>query len=275
MSGWIDLHVHTTYSDGLNTPGEILDLARELKLAAIAIADHDNFGAYLEAREMLREGDPELVQAVELSAGQGGEDIHILGYYFNPESDEFSRAIEGFREKRNHRGAEMLKKLKELGIDIPLELVRQIAGDSAIGRPHVADAMVQVKAVSRFEEAFQKYIGLDGPAYVPKANLTPREAIDLIHKADGLAFLAHPGIANAVRYIDEFAEYGLDGIEVYHSYHNKSLRRRLSKIAREKGLLASGGSDYHGRNDNHGMIGSQPVPMEYLTAMKEKLNSRI
>nr|MBN2277592.1 PHP domain-containing protein [candidate division Zixibacteria bacterium] len=271
MPRYIDLHVHTTYSDGRDDPGGILRLARELDLAAVAIADHDNFGAYLEACNLLREGDPELVPAVELSAGQDGEDIHILGYYFNPKADAFSRAIEGFREKRNQRGEKMLNKLKDLGIDIPLELVREIAGDSAIGRPHVADAMVRVKAVGRFEEAFNKYIGLDGPAYVPKANLTPREAIRLIHQAEGLAFLAHPGIANAAVHIDEFTEYGLDGIEVYHSFHNNSTRRRLTKIAEKKGLLKSGGSDYHGRDDRHGMIGSQPVPLEFLIAMKEKV----
>lgn len=273
MAAWIDLHIHTSFSDGLKSPGEVLEIVRKKGLAAFAICDHDNVGGYLEMKDLLDESDPELISGVELSSGKAGEDIHILGYGFNPSSELLTNALENFRNKRNKRGERMLKELKKLGIDVPIKLVREIAGSSAIGRPHIADALVRVKAIKKYEEAFTRYIGFDGPAYVPKANLTPKEAIELIHSSGGLAFLAHPGIADVVRYIDEFIDYGLDGVEVYHPHHGSHLRESLRSIVEERSILASGGSDYHGREGHYDIIGSQPVPIEILTKMKERLNS--
>jgi len=270
----IDLHIHSTYSDGIKTPAEILDIVRDLGLAAFALCDHDNFGAYFEAKQLLRNGDPELIPGVELSAGRSGEDIHILGYLFDPNSETLIDALEHFRKVRNQRGELMLEKLKNLGVDISLDLVKEIAGQSAIGRPHIADAMVRMKVIRGFDEAFERYIGLNGPAYIPKANLTPREAIELIHKANGLAILAHPSIADAAKHIEEFIGYGLDGIEVYHPYHTDNQRKRFSKLVSSRTILGSGGSDYHGRDGRYGMIGSMPVPPEYLTAMKTIHNSK-
>ncbi len=271
MKNKIDLHIHTNLSDGLSSPTEVLDMARDKKLSAISICDHDNFAGYFAIMEIRRNNDPEVITGVELSAGKGGEDIHILGYLFDPESEAFVKALEEFRDTRNKRGEKMLKKLKDLGMDIPLDMVKEIAGDSAIGRPTVADAMVRAKAIKSYDEAFSKYIGLDGPAYVPKQNLTPKEAIDLIHDAGGLAFLAHPGVAQAYRYIDEFVGYGMDGVEVHHPYHNSQMRKNLAKMAEEKSLLKCGGSDYHGREKHHGKIGSQPVPGKWLVEIKNKL----
>lgn len=269
MSARIDLHIHTTYSDGLTSPAHVLDIVRKKGLEAFSICDHDNLGGYFETRKLMMEGDPELVPGVELSAGRSGEDIHILGYYFDPDSKILVEALRRFREIRNRRGARMLQELKKMGIDISMELIEEIAGNSAIGRPHIADAMLRVSAINRYEDAFNRYIGLNGPAYVPKANLTPKEAIELIHGAGGLAFLAHPRIANAARFIDEFIDYGLDGIEIYHPYQHAGHRKTLSKIAKSKSILACGGSDYHGREDRYGMIGSQPVPPELLSEMKK------
>lgn len=271
MTSKIDLHIHTTFSDGLSTPQQVLDIARKKGLKAFSFCDHDNIGALNEIKDVLVEGDPELVPGVELSAGRGGEDIHMLGYFFNPQSNKLQDAIHGFQENRNRRGAQMLKELRKLKIDIPMELVLEFAGDSAIGRPHVADALVRVGAVRFYNEAFTRYIGMDGPAYVAKQNCSPSEVIELIHEAGGLAYLAHPGIADVARYIPEFVDYGLDGIEVYHSSHNSSTRKALIRIAEKENLLKSGGSDFHGRNSHHEMIGSQNVPEEYLLLMKEKL----
>lgn len=267
----IDLHIHSTYSDGIKTPAEILNEVREKNLAAFAITDHDNAGAYFEARELLKEGDPELITGVELSAGKGGEDLHILGYFFDPNSAFLASELERFREIRNQRGALMLQELRKLGIDIPLDMVIDIAGKSAIGRPHVANAMVQVGAVNNMDEAFIKYIGLEKPAYIPKANLTPKDAIELIHSAGGLAFLAHPRIAGASKYIREFVGYGLDGIEIYHPYHFSTHIKAYSKLTEKLSILGSGGSDYHGREGKYGAIGSQPVPYDLLSAMKTKV----
>jgi len=272
MSNRIDLHIHTTYSDGLLSPSEILDVAREKKLAAIALCDHDNYGGFLEINEITKKNDPEIIAGVELSTGQGGEDIHILGYMFNPASEPFKKALENFRERRNKRGEMILSKLKEIGIDIPLEMVQELAGNSAIGRPNIADAILKVGAINRFEEAFEKYIGIDGPAYVPKENLTPKRAIELIHDAGGLAFLAHPGVAKAYRYIDEFTNYGLDGIEIHHPYHNSQMKETLIDVASKKSLLKSGGSDSHGREKHHGKIGTQPITVEWLDEIKNRYN---
>jgi len=274
MEPRIDLHIHSTFSDGSKEPDEILNLVRKKKLAAFAIADHDNIGAYFEVKKLLKDGDPEAVPGMELSAGRGGEDLHILGYYMDVDSEILSRELKRFQEIRNRRGARMLKELKKLGIDIPFEMVEEIAGRSAIGRPHVARAMVRIGAIKNMDEAFVKYIGLEGPAYVPKANLSPRQAIELIHEAGGLAFLAHPRIAGAFRYIDELVGYGLDGIEVYHPHHYSNHVRMYAGIVKKKSILASGGSDYHGRQGRYGTIGSQPVPYKFLEAMKNKIKNR-
>ncbi|SYZ73110.1 PHP protein [Candidatus Zixiibacteriota bacterium] len=274
MPGYIDLHIHTNYSDGVDSPAEILKIVRRKGLAAIAICDHDNLQGYLEAKGLLEEGDPELVPAVELSAGGKDDDIHILGYGFDPESSYINEALAEMRRKRNRRGRKMLLKLKEMGFDIPYDVVREIAGKSAIARPHVADALLKLGFIKRYETAFGKYIGHDGPAYVAKENITPKGAIDLIHRAGGLAILAHPGIGGADKYIEDFIELGLDGIEVYHPQHNRRLRDRYTEIAAKNHIIATGGSDYHGRSGRNSIIGAQRVPYELLMVMKEKLKSK-
>jgi predicted metal-dependent phosphoesterase TrpH len=272
MPGHIDLHIHTFYSDGLASPEEVIKSVRQKKLAAFAICDHDNLEGYLKAKELLKNDGPELISGVELSSGKDDEDIHILGYDMVPDNDFLNDALDKFRLKRNQRGKKMLIKLKEMGIDIPYELVLEIAGYSAIGRPHIADALVRAKKIGDYETAFRRYIGKDGPAYVPKDNLEPKKAIELIHKAGGLAFLAHPGIGRAGQYIDEFIIQGLDGIEVYHPKHGSRLKKIFLKMAEEKSLLTSGGSDFHAREGRLSMIGSQSVPYENLARIKERQN---
>jgi len=271
MPNRIDLHIHTFFSDGLASPKEVLEMVRQEKLEAFAICDHDNLSGFFEMRKLLTDGDPELIAGVELSAGGDSEDLHILGYGFDPESDVLKNALEEFRLKRDHRGKKMLAKLKEMRIDIPYETVMEFAGRSAIGRPHIADAMLKIGAVRSYESAFLKFIGNKGPAYVAKQNLAPGEAIDLIHRSGGLAFLAHPGVNNAARHIDELLTLGLDGIEVYHPQHNRSQCKTYMKMAESKGLLAVGGSDYHGREGTQGAIGYQDVPVALLEALKTKL----
>jgi 3',5'-nucleoside bisphosphate phosphatase len=271
MPNRIDLHIHTLFSDGLASPKEVLEMVRKEKLKAFAICDHDNLAGYFETRKLLTDGDPELVAGVELSAGRDNEDLHILGYYFDPESKVLKKALDEFRKRRDDRGKKMLAKLKELGIDIPYETVMEFAGQSAIGRPHIADAMLKIGVVRSYESAFLKYIGNKGPAYVAKQNLSPGEAIDLIHKSGGLAFLAHPGVNNAGRHIDELLTLGLDGIEVYHPQHNRSQCKSYMKMAESKGLLAVGGSDYHGREGIQGAIGYQDVPVTLLEALKTRV----
>lgn len=270
MSG-ADFHIHSNFSDGINSPEEILDMAREKQLSAFSITDHDNIGGYLHLKNILKEDDPELVPGVELSAGQGTEDIHILGYFFDPDSDELNAALKQFRDKRNQRGVDMLNRLKEQGINIPLELVNEFAGRSAIGRPNIADAMVKTGAVGNFSMAFDKYIGYGCSAYVSKYNISTKEAIELIHRARGLAILAHPGIAGAGHHIDEFLRFGLDGIEAYHPMQNSRLQKNYEVFADKESILAIGGSDFHGRQGKYGQIGSVSIPDKTMTLMKERL----
>ncbi|MEP0829173.1 MAG: PHP domain-containing protein [bacterium] len=274
MYGRIDLHIHTYYSDGLNSPVEILEIARSKKLRAFAICDHDNLQGYSEIRNLLRTDDPELISGVELSAGKGTDDIHLLGYFIDTDNPALTGTLADFREKRNRRGEIMLSKLKKMGVEVPLELVKEIAGNSAIGRPHVADALLRIGAVKSYEAAFGKYIGDKSPAYVPKENMSPAEAIALIHSAGGLAVLAHPGIGNVSRFIDDLVPLGLDGIEIYHPNHNSQHRTRYKKIAQQHNLLITGGSDFHGRDGKYGLIGSEPVGYDILESLKARYNSR-
>ena len=275
MSATVDLHIHTNYSDGTKSPSEVLKIVREKNLSAFSICDHDNIEGYFKTKEMLTPDDPELVPGVELSAGSGTEDIHILGYYFDPESELLKTSLEKFRELRNRRGLEMLNKLKELGIELSYDEVLEIAGDSAIGRPNIAEALHRAGYVNSFDEAFQRYIGFHGPAYVPKKNLTPPQAIELVHNAGGIAILAHPGIANAGKHIEEFIHCGLDGIEAYHPNHNRRLQNSYLKYADKNSILATGGSDYHGREGRYGNIDCMKVPEELWKKLKERHSQKI
>ena len=274
MPEYIDLHMHTTASDGVTSPGELLNIVRASGVRAFAVTDHDTFAGSAEIRNMLKPDDPELITGVELSAGRAGEDLHLLVYLFNTpvvsESSELGRAISEFHTRRNTRGERMVSALQEHGIDISIAMVRKIAGDSPIGRPHVADALLQSGAVKSYDEAFREWIGYGKPAYVEKENILPEEAIELAHKAGGIIILAHPGINNAEEAIPRLVEYGLDGLEVLHPGNNIAQRKRYRKLAKKYNLVISGGSDYHGRNDHHGEVGQMEVPYEFLAPLRER-----
>ncbi len=270
MADTVDLHLHSDYSDGTIGVADLLALIRQKDLSAFALCDHDNIDGYKAMRKLLREDDPQLVPGVELSANAGDDDIHILGYYFDPESALLNEALAEFRKRRNVRGAEMLKRLEKQGINLTLDTVLQIAGKSAIGRPHVAEALLRKGFVSNFDEAFHRYIGRDRPCYVPKQNLALREAVDLIHQAGGVAVLAHPGIGGAGRYIEELVGYSLDGIEAFHPFHSSRLIKNYQEYAAKNGLFVTGGSDYHGRNGRYGDIGCMNVPVEFWHSLRKK-----
>jgi predicted metal-dependent phosphoesterase TrpH len=271
MAGQIDLHMHTNRSDGVLTPAELLERVRASGVRAFAVTDHDTLDGYRAVLELLQPDDPELISGVELSVDCYGEDLHLLGYLFDPDHEGLNSELRRFQEERNRRGRLMVQKLEQLGLDVPYDEVLREAGGSAIGRPHVAEAMVRVGAVSGFDEAFRKYIGNDGPAYVPKVKLTPDQAIDLVHGAGGVAVLAHPGINGMYRYVEELAGMKLDGIEVYHYSHSGHQVKQFKDLARRYHLLQSGGSDFHGRHDTEGEIGAEPVPLDYLGRLKQRV----
>ena len=270
MKQRIDLHLHTNQSDGTYSPAELLEVVRNLDLVAFAVTDHDTLKGYLEIRELRRNGDSELIPGVEFSCSSSAKDIHILAYLFDTDNEPLHRAIEQFQEGRNKRGAQIVKRLNELGVEITFEEVLKEAGGAPVGRPHVAAALHARKAVSTYEHAFHKYIGDGRPAFVPKKNFAPREAIKLVHQARGVAVLAHPMVDNSVALVEDLVALGLDGIEVYHPSHRQADVDRLKHLAERLRLLCSGGSDFHGRGANHGTVGSEPVPVEYLDKLKER-----
>ena len=273
QKGWIDLHIHTTASDGLFTPEEVVEIAKREGLSAISITDHDTIDGYQAAKKRAEELEIDLIPAVELSTSHKGEDFHILGYLIDCENPEFLKKINRFQEERRIRGEEMVEKLNELGIDLRMETVKNIAGKGSVGRPHLADALLKEEFVHTYEEAFARYLGYHSPAYVPKRFLTPQEGIDLIHLVRGVAILAHPGTCRSQHAIYDFLQLGLDGIEAYHSKHDREATQNYINLANKLGLIYTGGSDCHGRRGGKILIGAVKVPyrcLEMLRKVKEE-----
>ena len=274
MKHRIDLHLHTNCSDGLSTPSELLEMVRRRKLAAFAVTDHDTLAGYLELRSLIGEGDPELIPGLELSCRSGNGELHMLAYLFDPDTEPLRAALADFQNKRGERGREMVQKLNEMGIEIDYDDVLEVAGSAAVGRPHVAEALYRRKAVASYDDAFRRYISNRGPAYVPKQNFAPAEAITLIHNAGGATVLAHPMIDGAVDRIEELVALGLDGVEVLHPDHKQNETQKLKEMAARFRLVWTGGSDFHGRGGRCGSVGSEAVPIECLHELKKRASQR-
>jgi predicted metal-dependent phosphoesterase TrpH len=270
MKKWIDLHLHTNHSDGTSSAAELLEIVRAKKLSAFSVTDHDTLAGYWAVRSLISEDDPELIPGLELSVMADGGDLHLLAYLFDPDNEPLKAALERFRERRNLRARLIVERLNERKIDISFEEVQNIAGKAAIGRPHIADTMVRLKAVGSYEEAFEKYIRNGGPAYVAKESFAPEGAISMIRRAGGVTVLAHPIIDNTARHVEMLAGLGLDGIEIYHPVHKQSDIKKLKHLAERYHLLISGGSDFHGRSHRYSMVGSQNVPEELLDKLKQR-----
>jgi predicted metal-dependent phosphoesterase TrpH len=271
MAGHIDLHMHTVCSDGLLTPEELLERVRQKRLVAFSVTDHDTIDGYLAMSRLIGADDPQLIPGVELSALIEDRDLHLLGYAFDPDNEEFNRLLLEFRERRNHRAREIVEKMDELGLPVPFEAVEKAAAGAPIGRPHIADTLFASGLIRYYEEAFQRYIGSDGPAYVPKARMSPEEAIELVHAAGGVAVMAHPYLSDMYKHVEELARLGLDGIEVYHYSHSRADGDRLRAMADRLGLICTGGSDFHGRSSRGESINSQKVPAAFLPALEQRV----
>ncbi|MCP4569351.1 MAG: PHP domain-containing protein [FCB group bacterium] len=277
MSDYIDLHIHSDHSDGRQTPIQIVDDSLSMGLKAISITDHDALDGCADAIEYARGKDIQVLSGIELSASKTIEDIHILGYLFRIDDSRLQETIEMFRRIRHERGKKMIARMAGLGMNVDFERLVELAGQAAIGRPHLAEIMLKEGFVGSYNEAFAKYLYLGGPVYVPKAKLTPAEAINIIHEAGGVAVMAHPLLSERDDMIEELAASGLDGLEIYHPAHKAQARGKYRKIAERLGLFISGGSDSHNRKGRYGDIGDQNVPFEYLqdiTARWQELNNR-
>jgi predicted metal-dependent phosphoesterase TrpH len=272
--GYIDLHVHTNASDGILSPQEVVEWAIKKKLKAIAITDHDTTDGFVDATQHTNQDELELIPGVELSCTFMDNDVHLLGYMFDYKNPEFVKTIKKFREERLVRGKLMVAKLNELGINLRMETVSQIAGKAAMGRPHIADALVREEYVRTYDEAFARYLGYHAPAYVPKKHLDVEHAINILHLIGGVAVLAHPGTLNHDEYIPLFVEMGLDGIEAFHSLHERRSIDHYKSIAKKYDMIFTGGSDCHGPRKGKLLLGSIRIPYEVLETMKKLVESR-
>lgn len=274
MADYVDLHIHTCHSDGRQTSAQVVEQALKRDLKAISITDHDTVVALPEVQSCAEGTELEIIPGIELSTTVDDRDLHMLGYLFDSENKRLLDAIRHFREVRERRGRRMLEKLAELDMPIDIQEVKAAAGEAAIGRPHIAQVMLEKKYVHTYNEAFRRYISTNGPAYVPKANLSPQEAIGLLHEAGGVAIMAHPALTNYDEIIPTLKEQGMDGIEIYHPTHRRSDRQRYRKMGKELDLIFMGGSDSHNRKGRYGDIGDEHVPYKYLTVMKEHWRKR-
>lgn len=247
----IDLHTHSTASDGTDTPAELVRNARAAGLDVVALTDHDTVSGHAEALAALPAG-LTLVTGTEFSCRLDGVSLHMLGYLFDPDEPELARERELVRDDRIPRARGMVAKLRELGVPVTWERVAEIAGDGAVGRPHIATAMVEAGVVPTVSDAFTtEWLANDGRAYVEKHEFDPFDALRLIKGAGGVAVFAHPLAAKRGQCVPEsaiaeLAAAGLDGIEADHMDHEPAVRTRLHGLAADLGLLATGSSDYHG-----------------------------
>ena len=265
MNGKVDLHLHTTVSDGRFSPQQIVAKAAGLGVNTIAITDHDNTNGIAPAIKAAGEF-PQLrvIPGVEISTHAPGSEVHVLGYFINPERPGLKTALAELRDSRLARAQAMIAKLNGLGIDISWQYVRGIAGDSTVGRPHIARAMLEKGYIESFNDAFNGYIEQGGPAYVERHKITPAQAVSLVLEAGGLPVLAHPfTVDHPEKLIAELKTKGLAGIEVCYDSYSAEKRGILARLAEKYGLIATGGSDYHGIDEStETMLGDADVPQQ-------------
>jgi predicted metal-dependent phosphoesterase TrpH len=284
-SGLVDLHTHTTHSDGSASPAELIRRASEKGARSIAITDHDTVGALPEARISADRFGVELVPGIEISAEYSPGTMHILGYFIDDESPMLNQKLDELKQARERRNPEIARRLQSLGCEIDYEEVAQLAGNKVVGRPHFARLLVERGYAGSIQEAFDKLLKKGAPAYVEKARLSPADSIALIHIAGGVAVLAHPYQLKQPSYeaasilIEELASRGLDGIEAIYSRHSEDERLTYAEIATRHDLLVTGGSDYHGTYkpdiDIVNGLGDLEVPYELLDGLKTRAASRV
>jgi len=266
----VDLHTHTTASDGLLSPHALVQLAAERGLVAIAITDHDSVAGVAEAHAAGKACGVEVVPGVELSASGRNSEIHVLGFFVDPESCSFQEALAQLRRMRFQRAEAMVARLNKLGVALRMEQVVALAGDTAIGRPHVAQALVAGGLAPSFPEAFARYLKRNGPAWVAKQNFAAAEALAVIHRAGGVAVVAHPTHGPSPSELRAMVAAGLDGIEVRHPLLSASDTDRFTRLAETYKLVRSGGSDYHGVGRSHCDLGSLNVTANLLEALRAR-----
>ncbi|MCD7770068.1 MAG: PHP domain-containing protein [Oscillospiraceae bacterium] len=278
MNGQIDLHIHTTASDGTDSPRQVVELAHSLGLRAIAITDHDSVAGVVQAREAGAELGVEVVAGIEVSADYKGNRAHILGYFIDPDSPALAPAVNWAVNERETRNEKIVGAMEADGFDISLDRLRAAYPDAVLGRPHMAEWLMNKGYVSSIKEAFDRYLGEGMPYYRPRERMPMAQAMEVIAQAGGVPVLAHPfqygyDEEERIAFIRAVMAAGCRGLEAYYSEHSPAQRQWLMERAAEYGLKVSGGSDYHGSRKPHirmgsGIQGGLAVPYEVLEQLR-------
>ncbi|MBM4139795.1 MAG: PHP domain-containing protein [Nitrospira sp.] len=273
----VDLHLHTTHSDGSCTPAEVIELAAKVGITTLAITDHDITTGVPEAVAAGKARGIEIIPGVEISSLLGGSELHMLGYFLDYEDASLNDRLTRLRESRHRRNPQIIERLQTAGIDITYDEVRALAGTDSVGRPHIARVLMEKGVISSVKEAFNLWLAYGRPAYVPRELPTPAEAILWIKEAKGLAVLAHPTWVKTTEgtltdLVRRLKADGLDGVEVYYSTHTPRQTRDYLALSKQQGLLMTGGSDFHGLTKPDIEVGigkgSLHVPDSLLDTMK-------
>lgn len=276
----IDLHTHSTCSDGTLTPRHVVGLAKSIGLRAVALTDHDTVAGVGEALAAGDEVGIEVVAGVEISAACSAGSMHILGYYLSPTHPELLGTLSRLQEGRAARAHKIVERLRNLGLEITLAEITDLAGGE-VGRAHIAQALVNRRYVPSAREAFTRYLRRGRPGYVDRVRLPPEEVIGIIRRAGGLAALAHPSTlaldqpGDLSALVARLKAIGLEGMEVLSPYHTREMTRMYEEIAREHGLLCTGGSDFHGGASDHGDLGGMRLGLRFPYALLDGLKMRM
>jgi 3',5'-nucleoside bisphosphate phosphatase len=273
----IDLHTHSTASDGIYSPTELLHRAKEIGIRILALTDHDSTGGLEEAAQVAAQLDIDFIPGIEINTDVQGGEVHVLGYFPEYHRPAFQSVLKVLRDARERRGQRMVELLNEQGVNIQWERVREIA-QGAVGRPHVAKALLEAGYVQTIGEAFDKYIGKGCYAYVPRYRLTPEDAVYLIASANGLPVIAHPadlpGIDELRDWLPGLCEAGMVGLETYYGPYTTEQEHVLRALADEYHLIPTGGTDFHGPGIHPTPLGGRPVPYEAVERLKAEAEKR-
>jgi len=271
MPGGVDLHTHTTASDGTYSPTELVAEAAQRGVRVLAVTDHDSTEGLPEAMRASEAHRPlEIIPGIEINCDVEGAEIHVLGYLMDWQAEWFQDFCREQRRQRRERVHRMVERLSALGMPVEADEVFAVVNEGSAGRPHVAQVMVARGYVKTVREAFDKYLGSGRPAHVPRKKLAPADAVRLIRRAGGVPVLAHPGLANRDELIPGLIAAGLMGIECYYSEHSAAQRGSYVEMCRDHDLVATGGSDFHGPKVRAATLGSPAVPLATVDALRAK-----
>jgi predicted metal-dependent phosphoesterase TrpH len=272
LTQFADLHTHTHHSDGTRSPKEVVDVALANGRTILSISDHDNLAAYFEIKKYADERGVTLVPGIELSCIWEGIDVHVLAYAFDPHDEVIEDRLRRFRETRQRRGQAIIERLKSHGVMVSAERVEELAAGGALGRPHVARALVEAGHVQSVQEAFDLWLGTGKPGYVDKERFAVREAVALIRAAGGVTSIAHPTLyPDHNRLVPALLDEGIDAVEVLHPQVDENHRHRYSNVARFRGKFTTGGSDDHGTVKTSETLGTIRVPESMIGPILERM----